>query len=80
MVCQHIIAGLTERRRVGFYWSIENPAALRPDAWCSECERAVRSTSGEWTGDTLARAQPKILCGSCYDLSKIFHMGGDPWS
>lgn len=80
MVCQHVADGLLERRRVGFFWSVEDPDAPRPDAYCLECEKRVRLTGGEWTGDALKHLQPKVLCGCCYDLAKVFNMGGDPWS
>ena len=79
-VCQHIIAGLRNKVRVGFYWSTEDPNNPRPDAYCEECNNRVRLTQGEWVGEALEYANPQILCGACYDAAKIFHMGGDPWS
>jgi hypothetical protein len=80
MVCQHVVAGLMERRRVGFFWNAEDPTNPRPDAWCSECDVAVQATAGEWIDAALELAQPKVLCGACYDTAKVFHMGGNPWS
>jgi hypothetical protein len=79
-VCQHVYEGLVARKRVGFFWTAENPGDPRPDAYCRECEVRVRNTGGEWIGDALENLQPKVLCGSCYDLAKSFHMGGNPWS
>ena len=79
-VCQHIAQGMIERQRVGFCWSIENPSNPRPDAWCSACNERVEATDGEWVGEAADHAQPKVLCGACYDVAKSFHMGGDPWS
>ena len=79
-VCQHIVQGLVEKRRVGFFWSAGDPTNPHPDAWCSACEQRVRATEGEWVGEALANLEPKILCGACYDNAKIFHMGGHPWS
>lgn len=79
-VCQHIVHGLQERRRVGFYWTTYDPDNSRPDAWCAECEERVRATDGEWIGEAEAQLKPKILCGACYDLAKVYHLGGDPWS
>jgi len=35
---------------------------------------------GEWVGEALSNLKPKVLCGSCYDLAKHFHSGGDPWA
>ena len=80
MVCQHIAEGLFKRQRVGFFWTMDDPENARPDAWCVACEQRVRLTDGEWTGQALEHLQPKVLCGACYDLAKLFHLGGDPWS
>jgi hypothetical protein len=78
-VCQHVVAGLAVRKRVGFWWSTESPENPRPDAWCTECNERVKATDGEWVGESERHLKPKILCGECYDLAKSFHMGGDPW-
>lgn len=79
-VCQHVVQGLRDRRRVGFFWTQCDPENLRPDAWCLECEERVRLTDGDWVGEAGEHLKAKILCGECYDAAKIFHMGGDPWS
>jgi hypothetical protein len=79
-VCQHIYAGLVARERVGFFWTADDPSNPRPDAYCTECEKRVQKTGGEWTGEALEHLQPKILCGLCYEVAKKFHMGGNPWS
>lgn len=80
LICQHIADGLFRRKRVGFFWSVEDPANPGPDAWCSACNERVRTTGGEWVGEALEHLEPKVLCGACYDLAKQFHMGGNPWS
>jgi hypothetical protein len=79
-VCQHIVSGLEAKTRVGFFWTTYDPGNSRPDAWCAECEDRVRKTEGEWVGEAEENLQPKILCGACYDMAKMFHMGGNPWS
>ena len=79
-VCQHIVQGLHNRQRVGFFWSTYSPENPRPDAWCAECEQRVAATGGEWIGEAEANLGAKILCGVCYDMAKILHSGGDPWS
>jgi hypothetical protein len=80
LVCQHIVQGLAEKKHVGFWWSVEDPSSLRPDACCTACNERVKKTDGEWTGEILEQASPQTLCGGCYDVAKVFHMGGDPWS
>jgi hypothetical protein len=80
LVCQHVANGLIERRRVGFFWTTQDPTESRPDAYCTECELRVRETGGEWIGKALEQLEPKTLCASCYDAAKVFHLGGDPWS
>jgi hypothetical protein len=79
-VCQHIVEGLLQRQRLGFFWTAHDPENSRPDAWCAACNRRVGLTDGEWTVQALELLQPKVLCGACYDVAKLFHMGGDPWA
>lgn len=78
-VCQHIAAGLIQRQRVGFFWTQHDPTNPHPDAWCSECEERVKLTGGEWVDEAGEQLKPKIMCGECYEIAKVFHMGGDPW-
>lgn len=80
MVCQHIAEGLMRRQRVGFFWTMHDPDNPRPDAWCIACNERNSATGGEWVGEALEHLQAKVLCGACYDLAKVFHMGGNPWS
>lgn len=79
-VCQHVASGLINHQRVGFFWSTYSPDNPHPDAWCYECEARVRKTGGEWEGEALEHLQPKIMCHNCYEVAKIYHMGGNPWS
>jgi hypothetical protein len=74
-VCQHIVQGMASRKRVGFFWTGDDPDNARPDAWCYECEERVRATGGEWVGEAESHLGAKVLCGACYDLAKKFHMG-----
>ena len=70
-----------QKQRVGFFWTIHDPGNPRPDAWCSGCLQRLEATGGdEWVGEALEHLNPQVLCGACYDIAKIFHMGGDPWS
>ena len=71
-VCQHIVQGLSEGRRVGFFCA-HNPENPRPDAWCAECDERVRASGGEWVGEAETHLKAKLLCGACYDLAKAFH-------
>jgi hypothetical protein len=79
-VCQHIVSGLLERRRVGFYWTSSDPDNPRPDAWCAACEERVRAAGGAWIGEAAWHLGARLMCGACYDAAKTFHMGGNPWS
>lgn len=80
LVCQHILDGLINKKRVGFFWSTESPENPHPDAWCAECQIRVLATGGEWVGDAGDQLGVSVLCGACYDLAKTFHTGGNPWS
>jgi hypothetical protein len=73
---EHIVEGLSNRHRVGFFWTTEATEDPRPNAWCSSCESRVRATGGEWVGVALEHLQPKILCVACYDFAKDFHLHG----
>ena len=80
LVCQHIVQGLKERKRVGFFWAMDDPDNLCPDAWCKACNERVKLTGGEWTGEALEQLEPRALCSACYGAARIFHAGGNPWS
>lgn len=71
-VCQHTLASLQDGNPRGFWWSVEQPENLRPDAWCTECEELVNKT-GEWEGEAEEFANIKILCGVCYDNAKLLN-------
>jgi hypothetical protein len=74
-VCQHVVQGLFDRTRVGFFWTADDPQNQRPDAWCAACEDRVSLTNGDWVGEAGEHLGAQILCGACYDLAKGFHMG-----
>ena len=67
-VCQHLVATLTSREAIGFWWSRDDDSE-RPDAWCTACRDQLASTNQEWTAETVQFAHPKLLCGGCYDLA-----------
>jgi hypothetical protein len=73
-VCQHIVEGLRDGRRVGFFSAID-PDNPRPDAWCSECHTRLQRCGGDWVGEAQAQLGAKVLCGACYDRAKSFHRG-----
>lgn len=75
-VCGHVMRGLFNQERVGFFWSRNEPEASRPDAWCRECEARVIETGGKWVAEALEKLDAQVLCGRCYDAAKRFHMGG----
>ena len=72
-VCQHVVQSLRDGKPVGFFWSIEDPDAERPDAWCARCEEVVRQTAGEWTPEAEQFAGVKLLCGICYDAARALN-------
>ncbi len=80
LVCQHIVDGLHNRKRVGFFWTTDDPENPCPDAWCEACEKRVRRTGGDWVGAALRHLQPKVMCSHCYEIAKTFHGGGNPWA
>jgi hypothetical protein len=74
-VCQHIAQSLNTGVPVGFHWSSKQTDA-RPDAWCSDCERARIEAGGDWTPEVEAKLRVKLLCGACYDYAKSIWANG----
>lgn len=74
-VCQHIAQSLHTGIPVGFYWSSESNQT-RPDAWCSECEKARVEVGGDWTPEVEEKLRVKLLCGACYDYAKTIWSDG----
>jgi len=71
--CQHIVQGLFEGQRYGFWWAQDSGQA-RPDAWCTSCNELVASNGGEWTEEILEIVSIKLLCGACYDRAKAMNL------
>jgi hypothetical protein len=69
-VCQHIAESLSTRVAVGFHWPASSGDDPRPDAWCSECEKARISAGGEWVEELESQLSVRLLCGACYDEAK----------
>jgi hypothetical protein len=68
-VCRHIVDSLYTREAVGFHWPA-SATESRPDAWCSECNRARVDGGGEWTDEIMSFVGVQLLCGACYDVAK----------
>jgi hypothetical protein len=75
-VCGHILDGLRQRERVGFFTADAEPQS---DAWCTACEERF-TASGGWVGEAKQQLRLSVICGACYDLAKKFHTGSDPWA
>ena len=75
-VCGHILDGLRQRERVGFFTAYAEPQS---DAWCTACEERF-TASGGWVGEAKQQLRLSVICGACYDLAKKFHTGSDPWA
>jgi len=69
LVCGHIAVAVDRYERVGFYWGDDVDHA-RPDAWCSECERALVALKGASSEQWFIAADFKILCAACWDHAK----------
>jgi len=69
LVCEHIAFASLDGRRVGFFWGDDTDTA-RPDAWCGECERALRALDGASSAQWFQNARFKIFCAQCWDDAK----------
>lgn len=72
MACQHVVRALDTMHptAVGFHWAPSDKKRY-PDAWCSNCARALTAAGGEWTPALIERAGFGILCPSQYDFLKL---------
>ena len=69
LVCTHIAHAVDGGEKVGFYWGDDTDTA-RPDAWCTECERALIALNGASSAQWFKDAGFKIFCASCWDEAK----------
>lgn len=69
LVCKHIAHAVNRGEKVGFYWGRDSDTA-RPDAWCSQCEKALVELDGASSEHWFKNAEFKIFCASCWDEAK----------
>ena len=74
LVCEHIAFAVDRGDKVGFFWGDDTDTA-RPDAWCSDCERALVALDGASSEQWFKDARFKIFCARCWDEAK-FICGG----
>lgn len=70
LVCKPIAFAVQRGERVGFFWGDDTDTA-RPDAWCSECERALVALCGASSEQWFINARFKMFCASCWDDAKV---------
>jgi hypothetical protein len=70
LVCTHIAHAVDSGVRVGFFWGNDTDTA-RPDAWCHDCERALRQVPAGATTETwFENCEFKVFCAACWDHAK----------
>jgi hypothetical protein len=74
LVCEHIAHAVGRGDRVGFFWGDETDTA-RPDAWCMQCEQALRALNGASSEQWFLDARFKIICSNCWDEARLVCMG-----
>jgi hypothetical protein len=74
LVCGHIAFAVERGERVGFFWGDDTDTA-RPDAWCRECERALRALNGSSSEQWFRNAHFKVFCARCWDEAKTICSG-----
>ena len=83
LVCTHVAHAVDRGERVGFYWGDETDTA-RPDAWCTQCEKALIALGDASAEQWFKDAEFKIFCASCWDEAKTvcgdFPAGNQPTS
>jgi hypothetical protein len=69
VACTHVAHAIESGETVGFFWGDSDTA--RPDAWCWECEQALRAVPvGQTTEAWFLSRDYRILCAACWDLAK----------
>ena len=76
LVCTHIAHAVGRGEKCGFYWGDDMDTA-RPDAWCSECEKALVALAGASSEQWFEDGEFKIFCAACWDEAKVV-CGGFP--
>jgi uncharacterized protein DUF6882 len=64
-VCQHLMGGVA----CGFHDAGE-PGDRWPDAWCDRCDEAFQAAGGEWTAESEAELDIRLLCTHCYEEAR----------
>ena len=67
-VCRHVIDTLVDRKPRGMFWTSDD--AEQPNGWCAECHAAYKAAGDEWTDELMQRADPQVLCFSCFKLAQ----------
>lgn len=72
MACRHVVSALDTMSptAVGFHWASSDKKRY-PDAWCSNCDRALTAAGGEWTPALIDRAGFGTLCPDHYEFLKL---------
>lgn len=68
-VCKHVAVAVDSGAQVGFFWGDDTDTA-RPDAWCSECEKALVALNGRSSEKWFLKAEFKVFCAICWDQAK----------
>jgi hypothetical protein len=69
LVCEHVALAVDRNECVGFFWGDDTDTG-RPDAWCLECEQALRALNGASSEQWLRNARFKTFCVKCWDEAK----------
>jgi hypothetical protein len=70
LVCTHIAHAVDAGKKVGFFWGDDTDTG-RPDAWCLECELALRALpKGAASDKWFLACDNKIFCVACWDDAK----------
>jgi len=68
-LCRHLV----ESSGLDFHRDEPNDEYLYPDAWCHDCEMALRRVGGWDKVDWLNAPPIALVCGHCYDIILLRH-------
>ena len=70
-ICRHLQSGEGK----GFFCA-DDPNDSHPDAWCFECDEALKRGGGVWNEQSDKQAGVKMVCANCYDEMRARRLAG----
>ena len=67
-ICHHLLDSMQDGVARGLYWHEDDAGEI--NAWCVECENYRLEIGGDWTDESDAFTQIKLICAACFERLK----------